>query len=320
MASDMGVVAPGQGLIELIQNSKDRVVLAAPYIKSHALRRILNLIPDSVTEFLCITRWLPEDIASGVCDLEILDDVLSVHGGLLLVHPHLHAKYFSNGFESLVGSANLTARGLGWYTPSNIELLVSISASYPGLGAWEHSLVASAVKATPELRDNIRIQAAALREAGSFSNLPEVDEEAEIAETHRLWVPKCPSPDRLWQVYCGLGADTMVSSAFQAAQDDIEALAPPEAMTQDLFSAYIAGILKQMPLLVEIERLAASGLNDSKALLFLEEALDGDLQESDYHQIWRVIKNWLVYFFPETYRLETGQEVLVLGREVSRTK
>jgi hypothetical protein len=32
---------------------------------------------------------------------------------------------------------------------------------------------------------------------------------------------------------------------------------------------------------------------------------------------WRVLKLWLVHFFPQTYRLETGQEVLIKGKELS---
>lgn len=71
------------------------------------------------SECICVTRWLPEDIASSVCDLDILDDVMGVSGGRLLVHPHLHGKYYSNGRDSLVGSANLKVRGLGWHNPSN---------------------------------------------------------------------------------------------------------------------------------------------------------------------------------------------------------
>src|SRR4051812_45286200 len=99
---------PGDGLLTLVQRATTRIVIAAPYIKSHALRRLISAFPLSVTDFVCVTRWRPEDIAAGVCDLEILDDVLAVNGGMLLVHPHLHAKYYSAGDQCLVGSANVT--------------------------------------------------------------------------------------------------------------------------------------------------------------------------------------------------------------------
>ena len=314
----MAVVPPGDGILELVRTANDRVVIAAPYIKSPTLRRLLDAVPEMVSECICVTRWLPEDIASGVCDLEILDDLAHARGGRLLVHPHLHAKYYSNGHQSLVGSANLTARGLGWHKPSNVEMLVAVRADFEGLGEWEQKLLGSAVEATGQLRDQIRRQAELLEQAGPLRSVPEVEEETSDHEEPSLWMPQCPAPERLWQVYLGRGADTMVSSAFEAAQGDLAALFPPQGLAQDLFTAYVAGILKQMPLLAEIDKLAASGLTDTKAHDFLADRLRNTDHESEYEQVWRVVKQWLIHFFPENYRLETGQEVLVKGRELPR--
>ena len=312
----MAVVLPGDGVLELVRTATDRVVIAAPFIKSPTLRRILDAVPETVSECICVTRWLPEDILTGVCDLEILENIAGARGGHLLVHPHLHAKYYSNGRDSLVGSANLTARGLGWHTPSNVELLVSLPAEFAGLAEWEHALLSSAVRATEELRDHIRRQVDALRENESPHRLPEVEDDTAIEVEQTLWVPHCPTPDRLWQVYRGRGSDTMVSSAFEAAQEDLAALSPPQGLTQDLFTAYVAGIMKQMPLLTEIDKLAAAGLTDTQAHEFLTDNLGDTVAEGGHAQVWRVVKLWLVHFFPGSYRLETGQEVLVKGREL----
>ena len=223
----MAVVLPGDGILELVRAANDRVVIVAPYIKSPTLRRLLDAVPETVSECICVTRWLPEDIASGVCDLEILDHLAQARGGRLLVHPHLHAKYYSNGRETLVGSANLTARGLGWHNPSNVELLVALSTEFAGLAEWEEALVNSAVPATGALREQLRVQADELMQAQAVRHAPEVEDDArEYAAT--LWVPQCPAPDRLWQVYHGRGAGTMVSTAFEAAQEDLAALSPPQ--------------------------------------------------------------------------------------------
>ena len=315
----MAVVFPGDGILALVSGAYDRVVIAAPYIKSPTLRRLLDAVPETVSECVCVTRWLPEDIASGVCDLKILDDIAVARGGRLLVHPHLHAKYYSNGRDSLVGSANLTARGLGWHTPSNVELLVALPVEFAGLAEWEHALLSSAVQATEELRDRIRRQAVALKQDEAPRRLPEVEDDTAMEAEQTLWVPQCPTPDRLWQVYRGRGADTMVSSAFEAAQDDLAALSPPEGLAQDLFTAYVAGILKQIPFLAKIDKLAVAGLTDTKAHEFLANSLGGGtVAEQDHAQVWRVIKLWLVHFFPDSYRLETGQEVLAKARELPR--
>lgn len=313
----MAVVFPGEAVVELVENASDRLVIVAPYIKSATIRRLLTSVPGTVAELTCITRWLPGDIASGVCDLEIFNDILNVRGGRLLVHPHLHAKYYSNGRQTLVGSANLTSRGLGWHTPANVEILVALPAEFPGLANWESMLLESAIEATEQLRRQLRIQADQLKRAGSLHHSPEVEPETGEPDRFTLWVPQCPVPERLWEVYCGGGADTMVSSAYNAAQDDLEALSPPQGLTEELFTAYVAGILRQMPLVAGLDKLAVAGLTDTTAQEFLSDHLDGHSDDmNEYVQVWRSVKLWLTYFFPEAYRLETGQEVLVKGREL----
>ena len=313
----MAVVFPRDAIFELVENASDRLVIIAPYIKSATIRRMLGSIPDSVAELTCITRWLPEDIASGACDLEIFDDILNVQGARLLVHPHLHAKYYSNGRQTLVGSANLTSRGLGWHTPSNVEILVALPADFPGLANWEAILLESAIEVTEQLRQQLRMHAQQLKHAGSLHHPPEVEAEAGEPEWSNVWVPQCPVPERLWEVYRGGGTDTMVSSAYHAAQDDLKALSPPQGLTEDLFTAYVAGILRQMPLLTELDKLAVAGLSDTKAQEFLSDHLGVQGNNRDaYNQVWRITKVWLTYFFPEAYRLEIGQEVLVKGREL----
>lgn len=312
----MSVVYPGSGVLELVEGATTRLVVAAPYIKSHALRRLISVLPKSVTSFLCVTRWLPEDIASGVCDLEILDDVSGVKGGMLLVHPHLHAKYYAAGTRCLVGSANLTGRGLGWHTPPNVELLVALPADLAGLRDWETALIESAVRATPELRDQLRVEAERLRASNSSQRVPEV-EEPNTDDLSALWVPTCPVPDRLWLVYQGRAADRMVSSAYEGAQHDLAALRPPLGLTQPLFEAYVAGILRHMPLMAEIDRVVSTGLTDSQALEFLAERLPPPSRTS-HEQSWRILKLWLTHFLPNYYRVETGQEVLIKGKELPR--
>lgn len=313
----MSLVVPGDSVLDLMRSATDSVFIAAPYIKFPTLRKLIAAIPDSVTQLTCVTRWLPEDIAAGVCDIEIFNDVTSKHGGRLLVHPHLHAKYYHSGERCLVGSANLTARGLGWQTPANIELLVALPTDFPGLPEWEAALLDSAILATAELRDRLLQEAEDLKEANAVRRVPEVEEEIANETMVAQWIPGCPVPDRLWHVYRGSGADTMVSSAHEAAQQDLVALAPPHGLTHDIFEAYIAGILKQMPLMAEIDRLASTGLTDTQAHAFLSERLGADT-DHPADQAWRVLKLWLVHFFPKAYRLETGQEVLIKGKELTR--
>ncbi len=317
MAINMDVAHPGDSLFELVRSATSRIIIVAPYIKSAALSKTISMVPDTVSEFICVTRWLPEDIAYGSCDIEIFDDIKKQKGGKLLVHPDLHAKYYSNGEQSLVGSSNLTARGLGWHMTPNIELLVSLPASFEGLLSWEKALLESAIEATVHLRDQIHMQAEVIKQLDSAFHIPEVEFEATKEKDMHIWVPKCSVPDRLWDVYNGGGVDTMVKSALSAAKDDLAALSPPQGLSQDLFKVYLTGILMQMPLIAKIDEMASAGLTDTNAHDFLVDIIDDPSGVGNCEQCWQIIKHWLICFFPDTYRFEVGQEVLVKGKKIT---
>ena len=176
-------------------------------------------------------------------------------------------------------------------------------------------MIDSAVLATEDLRDRIMREAERLKEAGTVRRVPEVEVDSGHETGAAQWTPACPVPERLWNVYRGGGTGTMVSSAREAARRDLAALALPAGLQKELFEAYVAGILRQMPLMAEIDRLASTGLTDSEAHEFLSEKPGGDLPHPP-DQAWRVLKAWLVHFFPQSYRLEAGQEVLVKGKKL----
>ena len=293
------------------------VIIAAPYIKAKTLQQLVSFIPDNISKLTCITRWLPEDIASGVCDLEIFDIIGDRSEGTLRLYPHLHAKYFRTGTQVLIGSANITARALGWFSPSNLELLVQLPINILGLAEWEKRLLDSTLLATTELRDQLAKEAQLLKAAGLVTNVPEVESISQELSALTPWFPECPVPERLWEVYKGEGVDTMVRSAREAAERDLIALAPPKGFSKDLFEAYVTGILRQMPIIRNIDELSSYGLSDSQAIVFLSEALDSDITYT-HDEAWLILKRWLTHFFPADYRLEISQEVLIKGKKITR--
>ena len=314
---DTSVVEPAKAVLELMRSATNDVLIVAPYIKSHSLQQLIAVLPKTVQSLTCVTRWLPEDIASGVCDLEIFDQLADRQGGTLLIHPHLHAKYYRTTDFCLICSVNITSRGLGWYSPPNVELLIHLPVDFSGLSQWESRLLQSTIPATVKLRDQLFKEAERLETTDAIVLAPEVEKQSCEVSVPELWFPECPVPDRLWDVYRDSGADTMVRSAWESAERDLTALAPPKGLSHDLFEAYITGILKQMPIVEEIDRLSSRGLTDFQAKVFFSEKLDLGGAYS-YEDVWRILKNWLIHFFPKAYRLETAQEVLIKGKEITR--
>ena len=306
----------GETVLNAIRTASRDLLLVAPYIKSPALERAIDSIPSKSISLTCITRWLPGDIAAGVCDLDIFDQISKYPDGKLLIHPHLHAKYYRVDHRCLIGSANLTSRGMGWATPANVELLVELPADFEGLEEWEQGLLASAIPASEELQEKIKLESEQIISNNMRFDFPDSADIGDDEQSASQWFPRCPAPDRLWEVYSGQAQDKMVTGALAAAQMDLSSLAVPPGLPRKLFEAYVTGILKYMPIVMEIDNLAARALPDSDAYRLIVDRL-GDKAPYPAEEMWRIFKAWLTYFFPEEYRLEVKQEVLVKGGYIS---
>ena len=308
-------MAPYKKALDVVGSASTQLVLVAPFIKLPALRKILQQRAPTLDSLTCVTRWLPLDIASGVCDLEILEYIEEECQGQLFVHPQLHAKYYRGDQRCLLGSANVSGRGLGITTPPNLELLVEVPFAFGDLRDWERRLLDASVPATAELQDELRREAGRLSDEGLA--LPSgVDDVGDTESLPEEWVPTCPVPAYLWDVYAGEGEANLTKTGFRTAEADLASLAVPTGLSTQLFHAFVASTLKEMPLIAEIDGLASEGLLDAQAISLLQERLGANAPYSP-EQSWRVIKDWLVFFFGSTYRLEVGQEVLVKGREIS---
>lgn len=305
----------GDQLLELVSSAKKRVVLVAPFIKVDALKRVLDAIPISAGLHIdCVTRWRPEDIVDGVCDLEIFEVITDRENAQLWRHPNLHAKFFRADQSCLLGSANLTGRALGWRLPTNLELLVELDMGRHELQKWERSLMSSCVSVTAELRDLIAHQAADL--AAQRPKTTSIDVEHDDDPGFR-WIPLCPSPERLFKVYAGeLDEAKMVRSAFEFAQRDLRTLGPPKGYSEEQFLEYVADRLQQLEVVQKVVSASSSGVSDSQATELIADYIDVSSMIGPT-DAWRILKQWMMHFFPEQYRIEVGQEVLVKGRTIS---
>ena len=298
----------GERLLSILSRAETSVRIAAPFIKSHSLEHALLAVPKDV-EVTCVTRWRPEDIASGVCDLEILDQLRKRKGSTLLVHPHLHAKFFASDKSCLIGSANLTHTALGWRSPSNLELLVELDSQKHGLDEWWTELLASSIVATQAMKDALADQAEALRLSGNPIARPEADPEG--AEDEAVWAPQCPRWSGLWEAYIG-DEDQMPASTMRSAREDLKALAIPPGLNEAGFREALIAIFRNTVIVQEIEQLSNLGLTDTAAHALLQSLCA--IPEKEAPRCWQLLKGWLGALYPDEYRVEADQEVLVRGR------
>lgn len=101
----------------------------APFIQAGALEVLLG---NSKAPTIIVTRWNPDDLRSGVSDVDVFP-LARIHGWTVMLHARLHLKAYSwNINEAVVGSANVTNRALGIQAPSNEEILVGPIKLPPG--------------------------------------------------------------------------------------------------------------------------------------------------------------------------------------------
>lgn len=305
----------GHRLIEMCSNARDSVLIVAPFVKDHALRQVLDAIPSAISAVTCITRWLPEEVANGVSDLEVLDQIRSRRSARLLLHPRLHGKLYRIDSRCLVGSANVTGKGLGWRSPSNLELMLEVSVGDPDVLAFEEQLLSTSMVADDEMRNAIRAAADLLISEGRTSNESTDDELTAIGLDQ--WLPTCPTPDRLWNVYDGRDLWRLVQSALEAGQRDLAVIGVPSRLPRSVFNRYVESTLMEMPIVQEIDRRASVGLSGDEAIVLLERSYDITAQPYSTAEMWEILKAWLEHFRPRTYRRTPYGEILVRGREIT---
>lgn len=305
---------PGKQLLDLCQNANGDVVLVAPFIKKAAIKRVLNSIPDTIRSVTCVTRWRPEEILAGVSDLEVFDLVNARPMGKLLIQPNLHAKYFRSGSRCLVGSANLTFKGLGWTTPSNLELLVEEEAS--DLSSFETHVIESSFLATIKLKNELELSVQEMKE----ENIKYISDESCNGSNEELsfdaWLPLCTKPELLYQIYTDTNTEQIISWTLESGEKDLQRLQIPDGLSKTNFKKFVASSLQQSPLVQIVYSRSESPITISNGLeLIAIEMMPEDLEYNE-EEHWRTLRSWLIYFLPHIYRIPSGTDSLQRGRVI----
>lgn len=299
-------MAIGQRLLDLLGGAKAQVILVAPFMKLEAATRALAAVPDDVTDITFITRWKPEEVAAGVTDLEVLDLVDSRPGAKLLLHPCLHAKLYRVDERCLLGSANLTSKALGWAAPPNLELLVEYDTAAPAVEGLEKQLFEDAIPATAEIRTAVAAAAASVTRILPGS--------AEPVET---WLPSCPAPERLFNVYADFETFRLADSSVEAGRADLRVLDIPAGLAEGAFHQFVVATFSQMPLVQRIKTRLAGATTDEAGSKILSEELDPvQLPYGDAEIAWEIFKRWLMVFGGGEFRIRPVGEELVRGKKL----
>lgn len=106
---------------DFISSSKDEVLIFCPFIQVASLTKLFSKVPNKLS---IVTSWRTADLLSGISELELYPFCKS-NNAYLYINQRIHLKVICRDYkDALVGSANITDRGLGFSPNSNHECIV----------------------------------------------------------------------------------------------------------------------------------------------------------------------------------------------------
>lgn len=317
----MNVDLPGIQLEKLCAKARQEVLLTAPFIKASVLKQLLAMISTNVT-VKCITRWHPEEILAGVSDIEVWSLLKERPQSSLWLRPDLHAKFYRADEQCLVGSANLTAKALGWSNSSNLELLVQLPASDPTLKIFEANLLASCVpvddRIFEQMSATVRLLAEQYPDIKAFvSATANASEEECLPSAHVIlieaWLPSLRHPEDLYLAYSGKG-ERLTIVARDSAYKDLRSLSVIPNLSRTAFKACIGTLLIQKPLIQKVDSFLETPQRFGAVRDLLASLPCANVPDFNAEGAWQTLMRWLLYFLPHRYALSVPNHSEVFYR------
>ncbi len=282
----------GKQLEDLCRDSKNEILLVAPFIKVSALRRLFEQLSSNIL-VKCVTRWHLEDILAGVSDIEIWSLFTERQGSSLWLRSDLHAKYYRTGDRCLVGSANLTNAALGWSRQPNLELLISSSA----IPSFEQDLFSECVLVDQDLYEQTFNTVQLLKDA-----CPVIPPTIEILIPDFAWLPRLRNPEDLYIAYCG-NEIKLSTVSREAALTDLRSLPMPKGLDKKVFEVCVATLLLQKPLIRQIDKFLENPQRFGAVTEFMRSLPCSQTEDFDADRSWQTLMRWLRYFLSDRYAL-----------------
>ena len=292
----------GDLLLSAASAANREVLLVAPFAKAVVIERILGVLPIGVPVSI-YTRWRPLEVASGVSDLEVFDLAERRSHTALYLCDTLHAKYYRCDDCVLLGSANLTQKGLGWAAQSNLELLIEVPWSTELSRDFERRLSRESIPANRELQSLVRVAALALPQQQQPETTVSQATASSIADDE--WLPLTRRPEVLFRAYVGEHAE-LTTALWGQASTDLARLRIPGSLDKTTFLLMVRASLLQRPIVVAIDSFVRTPRRFGEVRELLSKHLKEVASTRDPTEAWQTTLRWLMYFFPDRYRVVAG--------------
>ena len=230
--------------------------------------------------------WLPQEVAAGVSDPEILD-ILEERGNFTLsLVDRLHAKLYVAGELCLAGSANVTLAGLGDGSSRNIEVLVETTMDDPGISATLEEISRSERPATRLMAQTARRLADSL----STSTASTVDLDAP-------WFPISRRPEHAYRFYTQPPSE-LVKATDQILLIDVASSNLQPGLKVEEFRTAVRSMLAVIPIAQTLlDTTEDITLTRADTQSYLETISGDDFSTND---LWLAFVNWMAYFWSDS--------------------
>lgn len=276
--------AHGERIRKLLAQATHEATIIAPFIKVGTFRSLIEAVPKSA-RLVCVTRWRPQEVAAGISDVEVID-VLEERGDYrLTLVDRLHAKVYMSGSRCLVGSANVTAAGLGEGDHAgNVELLVDKDSGDPYIVALLEEIARLERSATKPMADAMRAL------AQSFPS------DRSVVGVVAPWHPRSRKPDLAFTFY-SQPPSGFVKTADRSVLRDLSEITLPPGLSEKEFKWTIREMLAAIEPGAKLLRQETDvTLTRGEALAYFERAAEGTTTPND---LWNGFVEWMAHFFPD---------------------
>ncbi len=285
----------------VIKSALDEVVLVSPFITKSVLELLLQSVRASVKVTL-ITRFRIEDIFGGFNDLAIYDLFKQKQNFDLRLIWALHAKYYRGDGEVILGSGNLTFKGLSYQGDGNTEVMVKLNKSTKGISEFEEHILRQSVLPSDKLIEELKVQLQLLKETRHREKTLIANADMYPTTKTEGWAPSCDMPNCLFEVYQNVTAEIDVQIVDQA-RGDLGYLALPVGLQKEAFKVHVRTALRQSPLFEAIVAEFKQSKNISAARgSEIVKTVYKEKSRPDARALWLCLVNWIDYFFNDEFQ------------------
>ena len=273
-------------------------LVIVPFVKIDALKQILEICED-ISHLKIIVRWSGQDIINRVSDLEIYP-YLKEKRVPLYINPSIHLKlYVFDDTQAFHSSSNITLKGLGITSRSNIEIGCMVRLAHED---WEN--IYSVLQESERVDDLMYEKAFEyLKENDKTSRkIPPLDlKPSQDKQFSLLSLPASPNPESLYKFYqTRYSNDEEMTNSYV---HDLIYFNIQDNLSQSIFFQQLKEKFTKHPFVQAIVNL----IRQEKSARFglVNEWIQENCSDKPTPYKWEIknnthyLYNWLEYFFEE---------------------